>query len=179
MAYASWSVVFGEQPSATKWNILGTNDASFNDGTGIADGAITGQQLDSATIIYATSTPSGSSDSTGSWATWGSSTTIDVPTWANSAIVIATIQNYYNATSTTVGQVRVVIGSDTGTTSGKLGQTDVNSNGGQSFTWMDEITLTGTGSVTLKNEVIEVTGTGALRVDTGSRFNWHITFLKV
>lgn len=41
MAYASWSVVFGEQPSATKWNILGTNDASFNDGTGIANGAIT------------------------------------------------------------------------------------------------------------------------------------------
>lgn len=30
MAYASWSVVFGEQPSAAKWNILGTNDATFN-----------------------------------------------------------------------------------------------------------------------------------------------------
>lgn len=36
MGYASWSVVFGEQPSAAKWNTLGTNDASFNDGTGIA-----------------------------------------------------------------------------------------------------------------------------------------------
>lgn len=35
MAYQSWSVVFGEQPSAAKWNILGTNDSSFNDGTGI------------------------------------------------------------------------------------------------------------------------------------------------
>lgn len=35
MAYASWSVTFGEQPSAAKWNILGTNDASFNDGSGI------------------------------------------------------------------------------------------------------------------------------------------------
>lgn len=30
MAYASWSVVFGEQPTAAKWNILGTNDAYFN-----------------------------------------------------------------------------------------------------------------------------------------------------
>lgn len=29
MAYASWSVTFGEQPSASKWNILGTNDAYF------------------------------------------------------------------------------------------------------------------------------------------------------
>lgn len=45
MAYQSWSVVFGEQPSAAKWNILGTNDASFNDGTGIADGAIKPEHL--------------------------------------------------------------------------------------------------------------------------------------
>ena len=45
MAYASWSVVFGEQPSAAKWNILGTNDASFNDGTGIATGAITSTKI--------------------------------------------------------------------------------------------------------------------------------------
>lgn len=30
MAYASWSVTFGEQPSAAKWNILGTNDAYFD-----------------------------------------------------------------------------------------------------------------------------------------------------
>lgn len=29
-AYAVFSVVFGEQPSAAKWNILGTNDAYFN-----------------------------------------------------------------------------------------------------------------------------------------------------
>lgn len=35
MAYASWSVVFGEQPSAAKWNILGQNDAVFNNGTGL------------------------------------------------------------------------------------------------------------------------------------------------
>lgn len=40
MAYVAWSVVFGEQPTAAKWNILGTNDASFNDGTGFASGAI-------------------------------------------------------------------------------------------------------------------------------------------
>lgn len=45
MAYSSWSVVFGEQPSAAKWNILGTNDASFNDGTGIGASAITPEKL--------------------------------------------------------------------------------------------------------------------------------------
>lgn len=46
MAYVAWSVVFGEQPTAAKWNILGTNDASFNDGTGIADDAILSRHLE-------------------------------------------------------------------------------------------------------------------------------------
>ena len=41
MAYVAWNVTFGEQPSAAKWNILGTNDASFNDGSGIGNDAIT------------------------------------------------------------------------------------------------------------------------------------------
>ena len=30
MAYQSWSVVAFEQPTASKWNILGTNDSDFN-----------------------------------------------------------------------------------------------------------------------------------------------------
>lgn len=179
MAYQSWSVTFGEQPTAAKWNILGTNDASFNDGSGIGDDAITGVQLDAATIVFKTSTPVGSSDSTGSWADWGASTTVNVPTWANRAIVVATIQNMYNVTSTTLGTVRVVIGSDNGTTSGRIGQvTTISANEGKEFTWIDEITLTGTGSVTLKNQVIETGGSGAIRVDTQSRFNWLIIFMK-
>lgn len=49
MSYNSWSVVFGEQPSAAKWNILGANDASFNDGTGLGDGTVTHEKLN-ATI---------------------------------------------------------------------------------------------------------------------------------
>lgn len=32
--YTAWSVVFGEQPSATKWNIIGTNMASFDERIG-------------------------------------------------------------------------------------------------------------------------------------------------
>lgn len=36
---------FGEQPSAAKWNILGANDASFNDGTGIGTDAIKASQM--------------------------------------------------------------------------------------------------------------------------------------
>jgi hypothetical protein len=62
MAYSSWSVVFGEQPSATKWNILGTNDASFNDGTGIGSATITADKLAtggaSASVITSQTTTS-------------------------------------------------------------------------------------------------------------------------
>ena len=30
MSYSVWSVIAGETPTATKWNLLGTNDADFN-----------------------------------------------------------------------------------------------------------------------------------------------------
>lgn len=73
MAYSSWSVVFGEQPSAAKWNILGTNDASFNDGTGIANGAILPNHLKA----------SASSLNTHVWDSW-------TPTWTNFTIGNAT-----------------------------------------------------------------------------------------
>lgn len=50
MAYAVWSVIAGEQPTAAKWNILGTNGASFNDGTGIGDNAILTRHVTDANI---------------------------------------------------------------------------------------------------------------------------------
>lgn len=176
MAYASWSVVFGEQPSASKWNILGSNDASFNDGTGIAADAITGVQLSNLTIVKATSTPVGDADTSGSWADWGASTTVAVPSWANRAMVVASIQGYIGVTSGTTATTRVVIGSDTGATSGALGH-DVSTGTRNCHVWVDLITLTGTGSVTLKNQVIETGGTGALRVSTYTKFDWFIIFL--
>lgn len=40
MAYTAWSVVFGEQPTAAKWNQLGENDAGFKDGSNIDNDAI-------------------------------------------------------------------------------------------------------------------------------------------
>lgn len=54
-------------PSAAKWNILGTNDASFNDGTGIADGKIKPNQL----------IASSSTLNTWVWDSW-------TPTWTSS-----------------------------------------------------------------------------------------------
>lgn len=45
MSYAAWSVIAGEQPTTSKWNILGANDSSFNDGTGIGNAVITANKL--------------------------------------------------------------------------------------------------------------------------------------
>ena len=50
MAYTAWSVVFGEQPTAAKWNQLGANDAGFKDGTNIDSLAITTANLAAASV---------------------------------------------------------------------------------------------------------------------------------
>lgn len=56
MAYTSWSVAFGEQPSAAKWNILGTNDAYFDgligSGTAWASWTPTLTNLSGGTLNY-------------------------------------------------------------------------------------------------------------------------------
>lgn len=51
MAYVAWSVVFGETPSASKWNILGTNDQGFNDGTAIGAGVIGNSQVATGVLV--------------------------------------------------------------------------------------------------------------------------------
>lgn len=45
MAYTAWSVVFGEQPTAAKWNQLGENDAGFKDGTNFDNDIILAQHI--------------------------------------------------------------------------------------------------------------------------------------
>lgn len=63
--------MFGEQPSASKWNILGTNDASFNDGTGIGNDVI-----DASKMIYGmVRNRQGSTTGDNSWASSGSNNT--------------------------------------------------------------------------------------------------------
>lgn len=53
MAYTAWSVVYGEQPTAAKWNQLGANDAGFKDGTNIDAGAITEAKIAASAVTSA------------------------------------------------------------------------------------------------------------------------------
>lgn len=45
MSYTPQTFVADEQPTTAKWNLLWSNDASFNDGTGIGDNAILERHL--------------------------------------------------------------------------------------------------------------------------------------
>lgn len=80
MSYQSWSVVFGEQPSAAKWNILGQNDASFNDGSGIDDGVITPEHMNfGAQTAIVNTTETTTATSPADLATVGPEVTVTVP----------------------------------------------------------------------------------------------------
>lgn len=98
MAYASWSVVFGEQPTASKWNILGTNDASFNDGTGIGTNAIAAASLKTSAIKlgYAeiTASISGVATSTSDVDMTGVTVTVTVPAGGRDLFIISAGGNY-------------------------------------------------------------------------------------
>jgi len=43
--YTLWSVTAGEQPTTAKWNLLGSNDASFNTGLGFNDQILIARHL--------------------------------------------------------------------------------------------------------------------------------------
>lgn len=46
--YVAWSVIAGETPTTAKWNLLGSNDASFNAGLGFNDSVIVPRHLSSS-----------------------------------------------------------------------------------------------------------------------------------
>jgi len=50
MSYQPWSVVAFEVPTSAKWNILGSNDASFNNGIGIGNNAIVTRHISNLNI---------------------------------------------------------------------------------------------------------------------------------
>lgn len=99
MAYASWSVTFGEQPSAAKWNILGTNDASFNDGTGIGTNAIAAASLKTNAIKlgYTELTADANTSGTSETEVTGLATTVTIPSGSRSIIIMGSFVCQANA----------------------------------------------------------------------------------
>lgn len=89
-AYQAWSVVFGEQPSAAKWNILGTNDSSFNDGSGIGTNAIAAASLKTNAIAlgYSEITTAASTSSASDTEVTGIATAVTIPAGGRDAEIV-------------------------------------------------------------------------------------------
>lgn len=112
MAYTSWSVVFEEQPSVAKWNILGANDASFNDGTGIGDGAILSKHL---ALTTGAGTLAGGSFTTGA-TSMGTISVASQPV-ASKIIVLCKFRLYFTSTAAPTWTATITLrdGSTSGT----------------------------------------------------------------
>lgn len=100
MSYTAWSVVFGEQPTAAKWNQLGANDAGFKDGTNFddsiidsrhyADGSIDGEHLSTAAILLGKLNNASQSTSSASFADMTNGTlNVTVPSGGRTVILLA------------------------------------------------------------------------------------------
>lgn len=82
MAYTAWSVVFGEQPTAAKWNQLGENDAGFKTGANIDDNAILARHIATGSILlgYGITTTSQGGITTSETDLTSMTATVTVPT---------------------------------------------------------------------------------------------------
>lgn len=112
MAYTAWSVVFGEQPTAAKWNQLGANDAGFKDGTNFddsiidsrhyVDNSIDAEHLATNTLLLGRvrRTSNFTSTSTSEVLVTGMELTVTIPSGGRSLMVLFSATNmYYSAGS--------------------------------------------------------------------------------
>jgi hypothetical protein len=179
MAYTSWSVIFGEIPSATKWNILGANDAAFNNGTGFATGAIATASLAANAITKATQVWN---NLTGASQSITSTSFVDVTgitgsltTTGGDLLFIGTFSGYTGTTGTTA-TYKVLIGA-----------TDMPNSTGFNFYYNAVSTHTNLPIFYVKTGVAAGTYTTKLQLkvgsnnwqqDTGDRFNLTVLELK-
>lgn len=101
--YTAWSVVFGEQPTAAKWNQLGTNDAGFKDGSNIDDGVILERHIPDSELtpekisaLFQTTSMSGNTNSTSTVDLTGS-ITMSLPAGTFDVLVLGRGDIYNNS----------------------------------------------------------------------------------
>lgn len=107
MAYNAWSVVFGETPSASKWNILGANDAAFNDGSGLAfttNNVVPANALATSALFLGTaqSTTNMATTSTTAVQITNLTKTVTIPNGGRSVLILFNNNDMYNSGAGTV-----------------------------------------------------------------------------
>lgn len=98
MAYSALTFTASEVPTLTKWNQLWANDASFNDGTGIgnnaitsakiATNAVTGDKLGTAAIKLGAASTNTTITQSGTTATTILSVTVTVPSGGRDVLLV-------------------------------------------------------------------------------------------
>lgn len=91
--HAGQSFVFGEQPSATKWNYLWDNDYALANGTGISNDAITKDHIKDGDVLPYHLLAGGASS--WAWQTWA-------PTYSNLTVGNGTVTAKYSKTGKTI-----------------------------------------------------------------------------
>ncbi len=112
MAYSADSFVADEQPTTAKWNKLWSNDASFNDGTGIADGVIAARHMAAGAVVQVVQATDATNtqNSTGTYADTSLSKAI-TPTDATNKVLVMISQMFYTgATNSTGIKVQILRG---------------------------------------------------------------------
>ncbi len=160
MGYTAWSVIFGEQPSASKWNILGTNDSGFRDGSNFAlgDNVIPGNAL-TTTAIKLGSTVSTSLSQAGFSAQTditGMSVTVTVPAGGRSLLILGQVVGSFSVAG---DEFRVAI--NEGATILNANQ-KISAGAGKSDTFFvfHDVNAPSAGSHTYKLTGVRVSGTG-------------------
>lgn len=109
--YAAWSVIAGEQPTAAKWNILGSNDAAFNNGNGFEDGILiarhfannavpgNGIATNAITLGYASKTDAFSTTATAPQQVTGMSIPVTVPAGGRRVKVSVSLRDIIQASA--------------------------------------------------------------------------------
>lgn len=163
MSYHTWSVIYGEQPSASKWNQLGENDAGFKDGTNIDDEAIISRHLAADAMLVGLGTK------TSSQGTFTSETDITGLT------VTFTADGVHSYRLSAILDITSSVNSDAAAIWIKEGSTYLRRAGGTlafnnvSYTLSTWVIVTPTaGSHTYKVTALRTGGTGNLTVDAGT-----------
>ena len=161
-----------EKTAAAGVTIDGLN---IKDSTINTANSVNGVALNSANGEFASWVPSGNSDtSSATFVAWGNGTaTLSIPTWATKARISATITRVECVSSAVATEFKLFIGADAGRV---VRFDETTSTAARPLAWNDQITLTSTGSQTLKIDAARVSGTGAFRVGTISDFTFIITY---
>jgi hypothetical protein len=156
---------------------VGAMFSTLQDGTAIADGAVTDQKLAHNAEQVLQYVPGASVDfgstTLGDWFTIGSAT---VPSWATKARVTISINYFYPITATNTMEAVLVFGSVSGVTR-RLYATGHAINDPMHCSWTEDITLSGSGSQTVKVQAQRITGANGVRIDTASDISLHIRYI--